>query len=146
MKTFKIPAQLKADWIAALRSGEYKQCKETLVRGLDDGHPAPPRFCCLGVLQMVADGQIEKPSLGGSLNLPTVGWYKSHGIEPNLGLDSPSSRSFSQLTEDDQFSIHGSCPIGDDTGSVQSLSYINDELDYDFNSIADIIEQSAEAY
>jgi hypothetical protein len=35
--------ELKAKWVAALRSGDYKQCKGKM--NLDD------TFCCLGVLR-----------------------------------------------------------------------------------------------
>lgn len=38
-------AKLKADWVKALRSGEYQQTTANLVT--DDG------FCCLGVLNVV---------------------------------------------------------------------------------------------
>lgn len=41
-------AELKAKWIAALRSGEYRQCRDALVK--DGG------FCCLGVLHTVVTG------------------------------------------------------------------------------------------
>lgn len=48
-------AKLKAEWIAALRSGQYKQAREALRDG--DG------YCCLGVLCLVAgislDGRRE---------------------------------------------------------------------------------------
>lgn len=36
-----------ADWVTALRSGEYKQCQGTLHRGDTGG------FCCLGVYAAV---------------------------------------------------------------------------------------------
>lgn len=38
--------ELKAKWVEALRSGEYKQCKGTLFDGV--------AYCCLGVLCKVA--------------------------------------------------------------------------------------------
>ena len=38
--------ELKAQWIAALRSGEYTQGRHAL-------NPAPGYYCCLGVLCMV---------------------------------------------------------------------------------------------
>lgn len=42
--------ELKAKWIAALRSGEYKQTTGRLVRVERDGY----KHCCLGVLCEVA--------------------------------------------------------------------------------------------
>lgn len=53
--------ELKAAWIAALRSGEYKQGHEYLHQG--------EQFCCLGVLCEVAGGswtQEEDPSIFSS--------------------------------------------------------------------------------
>ena len=40
--------ELKAKWVAALRSGEYTQARETLC---DEGDA----FCCLGVLLSISD-------------------------------------------------------------------------------------------
>lgn len=41
----KLDPEFKAKWVAALRSGEYKQCKGALH--LNGGH------CCLGVAEMI---------------------------------------------------------------------------------------------
>lgn len=43
---------LKARWIAALRSGHYKQCDGHLVTTDHEGGYA---YCCLGVLRHIAD-------------------------------------------------------------------------------------------
>lgn len=51
-------AKLKADWIAALRSGEYKQGRAALATA--DG-----KYCCLGVLALagnLCDFAPETPS------------------------------------------------------------------------------------
>lgn len=37
----------KAQWVEALRSGEYEQCTGALMKRTDTGAPS---FCCLGVL------------------------------------------------------------------------------------------------
>lgn len=42
----KMDPELKAKWVAALRSGEYKQGTGRLRKPTADGQ----RFCCLGVL------------------------------------------------------------------------------------------------
>lgn len=55
--------ELKAKWVAALRSGEYQQARGTLFDG--EG------YCCLGVLCKVA-GLPIRPDGGGVLG---------HGIE-----------------------------------------------------------------
>lgn len=56
---------IKAQWVAALRSGEYKQGKERLHTAKDDS------YCCLGVLCEVAvkagvDLAIDAYSVGKS--------------------------------------------------------------------------------
>lgn len=66
-----MPKDLKDKWLAALRSGEYKQCKGTLSDG--EG------YCCLGVLQMVADGRVERFN-GVPEAVPTISWYGRHHI------------------------------------------------------------------
>ncbi|WP_441235620.1 hypothetical protein [Bradyrhizobium sp. 930_D9_N1_4] len=49
-------ANLKAKWVEALRSGEYKQARNALR----DGN----RYCCLGVLCKVAGLPIRNDGLG----------------------------------------------------------------------------------
>lgn len=46
--TNKLPEDFKKKWVAALRSGEYKQGKGTLYRENNDTH------CCLGVACRIA--------------------------------------------------------------------------------------------
>lgn len=49
--------EVKARWVAALRSGEYKQGKCALRRG--------DRYCCLGVLCDLQDNKGWSPPLAG---------------------------------------------------------------------------------
>lgn len=44
--------ELKAKWLAALRSGQYTQDRQLMCTIMADGSK---RFCCLGVLADVAD-------------------------------------------------------------------------------------------
>lgn len=44
-----LPLDLKEKWVAALRSGKYKQ-GELRLRHKSDRDGEPDRFCCLGVL------------------------------------------------------------------------------------------------
>lgn len=71
----------KADWEkwdAALRSGEYVQGKDAL-------RDSNGRYCCLGVLEMVVDGEVEmmnQDSVGPEPCLePSLNWLADHGIE-----------------------------------------------------------------
>ncbi len=55
-KKMKLPPVFKAKWIAALRSGKYKQgqgalCEETKL--------GVYKYCCLGVAEMVCGNRIE---------------------------------------------------------------------------------------
>lgn len=53
-------AELKAKWVAALRSGDYKQG----IGGLRDTHDS---FCCLGVLCDIVDpGGWQDPVMSGA--------------------------------------------------------------------------------
>lgn len=54
-------AELKASWIAALRSGEYPQTQGRLRQWVDKDEPS---FCCLGVLCEVH---------------PNIEWRSEHG-------------------------------------------------------------------
>lgn len=87
MKEFimEMPAQLKKDWLAALRSGKYQQCTGTLMGPTLEGKG----YCCLGVLQMVADGEVEHydyetDEAEGPKESPTSNWYKAHGMSSFL--------------------------------------------------------------
>jgi len=66
MKTIQMKRADWEKWDAALRSGKYKQCTGMLSDG--------GGYCCLGVLQMALDGQVE-PS-----ELPSAAWLQRHGI------------------------------------------------------------------
>lgn len=68
----KMNPEVKAEWVAALRSGEYKQTKE---RVLADGRGG---FCCLGVLcdlYAKAQGSQWESTDGGAMALPNGGAY-----------------------------------------------------------------------
>jgi len=65
MKTFKpypefqaIDVEWRKKWSDALRSGDYKQIKETLT----DGNGG---YCCLGVLQVIWEKPLEDPDYPG---------------------------------------------------------------------------------
>ena len=47
--------EFKDKWIAALRSGEYKQCECQLQKGQS--------YCCLGVACVIAGNEIPHPEL-----------------------------------------------------------------------------------
>lgn len=51
MSNVGMDKELKAKWVAALRSGKYQQARGHI------GSPTKP--CCLGVLSIVATGQLK---------------------------------------------------------------------------------------
>jgi len=118
-------AKIKADWVAALRSGKYAQCTGQLR---EEGSPGDYAYCCLGVLCDVVgarwddDGQAEYEggSSGGLLPMPVA---KKVGLDihPNCG---------NHLESD---------PVVDVNGDTISLSELND-AGHSFAEIADIIE------
>jgi len=65
----QMPAEYKAKWIAALRSGEYKQGRGKMYNKEDDS------YCCLGVLQKVLDGDKQ---IG--CGYPTLEWSRTKNM------------------------------------------------------------------
>lgn len=59
-------ADIKAQWVKDLRSGDFQQGRSVLRR--DNGEGGKDQFCCLGVLceQAVKAGVIPAPELHGS--------------------------------------------------------------------------------
>lgn len=107
-------AELKAKWVAALRSGRYRQTVSTLER-LDEAGEVVGN-CCLGVLCREA-GVPETDSFRGSGGYVTFdgrgGWLSPRLLE--------------------RFDI---------TGPEQDqLATMNDSGNYDFDQIADYIEK-----
>lgn len=108
----RMPAKMKEDWIAALRSGEYKQCHHTLHDGQG--------YCCLGVLQKVVDGEVEKESDGSYSPFPSEIWIEEHGIEDTM----------------------------DGISAVDHMFLLSGDNDsgYSFKKIADVIERDVGGY
>lgn len=50
MTDIKTPKERRAELVAALRSGNYEQCREALCRITEDGAKS---FCCLGVASVL---------------------------------------------------------------------------------------------
>jgi hypothetical protein len=118
----KMPKKLKAEWIKALRSGEYKQTKEVLCN--NEGG-----FCCLGVLEhIVLDGEVEAKN-DIFLEQPTVSFWKYAGIK---------------LDKDDRNKV-----AKDIDTQVETLMYMNDGTYGDkktFKQISVWIDENIEAY
>jgi hypothetical protein len=117
-----MPQELKDKWVAALRSGEYKQGKHCLHGILNN------TFCCLGVLEHVADGECETSDTG----LPTQKWCEDHNVNFNGHLVKEGKPA-------------GFYPVLDICNCGATPAYkANDTLEMNFNEIADLIESQVE--
>jgi hypothetical protein len=72
-KTIRMPKELLDKWLAALRGGEYKQAKSRLS---DESG-----YCCLGLLQVMACGDVERYENGESKHYPSTEWLGTQSIE-----------------------------------------------------------------
>jgi hypothetical protein len=110
-------AENRAKWVAALRSGEFKQTKNELKNS--EGH------CCLGVACELAVQAGVAREVRAGLFRGTDETTSSHtsalptAVKQWLGLDSPFGRLVDRL--------------GD-------LTILNDDGGYTFAQIADVIE------
>lgn len=119
--------EVKAQWIAALRSGEFHQGTGLLHKVMDGNH----LFCCLGILCEVAEKNnvdVRVSSYQDDNDVITYDGYEDFlppKIQQWAGLDSPNPGT-QQPT---------------DIGNVRAtLSWLNDNGNT-FSDIADIIER-----
>lgn len=117
-----IPKKIKAEWVAALRSGDYKQGKHTMY------NQEYKRFCCLGVLEHVCMGGRVETSFDPSDE------FLRHAPYVNAYLALPTGKFY------DEYNI---CLR--ETGIEQRLINMNDS-GMSFADIADYIEQNVETY
>lgn len=115
----RMPQWMKDKWITALRSGEYKQGRHALKT--TDGS-----YCCLGVLQHVVNGDVERYARDDCTlwdlpkKKPSEAWCLANGV---LG-------GMSWVPK----------------GQSRSLMSMNDTGEYTFDEIADVIEKGVEGY
>lgn len=113
----------RAKWIAALRSGEYGQTKEVLCDG--EGN-----YCCLGVLCQVYENEEGK-----RLNKYITGEF---AVNEETLEDLPQVKRWVGLRDDTgRFEYKNGVP-------AERLAMLNDECDWNFNQLADLIESEPE--
>jgi len=110
-------------WIEALRSGEYRQTKEVLCDG--DGN-----YCCLGVLCNMYERETGKV-------LPSNNSGVYNVYEDTLE-ELPEVMEWVGLKE-----VTGGFKRKDDLPDI-CLAGLNDECDWNFHQIADLIESEPE--
>lgn len=130
--------EIKALWIDALRSGDYKQCRNQLRQG--------DTFCCLGVLTELAvqagavkAGEVDEDEMYvypytvkelGDEAYEQVEFFDLHrGVMEWSGMTSPTGNLPSPI------------PFGEVGNYSRSLVQLNDHAGYNFNQIADVIEE-----
>jgi len=100
-KTIRMPKVLLDKWLVALRSGQFQQGRARLE--------SCGAYCCLGVLQAVADGDVERHEDGTAGLYPKNGWMAAHGIEHLRGVGwdvyLPSLRTCASNANDDGLSF-----------------------------------------
>lgn len=116
-------AEIAKQWTEVLRSGKYKQGRFSLRRYDKKSHRST--YCCLGVLCELAvnagivtrhrDGTYGRNHEDGTLPSEVRKWAGVHEPTGRLGPESP-----------------------------RTLAAANDSFNYDFNRIADLIEQNVE--
>jgi hypothetical protein len=119
----KMDKELKQKWIDALRSGEYQQGKKRLCT--EDG-----RYCCLGVLQMVADGVTEPYTQESGGVLPSQEWTNAHPVEFYNNVGNPSRFPAFRIELDERYNV--------------DVWELNDVYEFTFSQIADLIEKQVE--
>lgn len=136
----KMNPEIKAKWVAALRSGDYKQGTGVLRSEWDE-------YCCLGVLCDIAEKEgvpmiVVEPAADGDVSDGIVGAYYyfdgdrdtgDYEITPSFvagwaGL--PSVNPSVELTD----------PYDEDAVVLESLADLNDG-GKSFDEMADIIEE-----
>lgn len=109
--------KVKADWVAALRSGKYKQTTGVMYRSVMEHHH-PAGYCCLGVLASI----LGTPTW----MLATLGCLpKEVAYEAGLG----------RYVDPRIMHHQEGAP-----STKESLSCLNDQVRLGFPEIADIIE------
>ena len=121
--------ELKAKWVAALRSGKYTQGQGYLHRVID----GQERFCCFGVACDLAwrDGEVERRDEGGVMFYEEGDCYPPPSMaELFLGeesFDNPDWTLYYENAFGDEYYV--------------ALDRLNDVYGLTFDQIADMIER-----
>lgn len=87
---------LRARWVAALRSGEYRQARGRLCLTDDQGRPA---YCCLGVLARVAGFADEDMAGWGHLPDEMVAKIAPFPQSPFINMNDREGLSFAEIAD-----------------------------------------------
>jgi hypothetical protein len=130
--------EIKAQWVADLRSGEFKQGVGTLKSF--DG-----RFCCLGVLmEQAVRSCITKPAYhydneeGNNYVYPFIDPHDNDWEREEEGVLTDQVQKWAGLTDDNPSVTVIDPHVGGEI--VSALAELNDSGNYDFLDIAQLIE------
>lgn len=151
-------ADIKAEWVRRLRSGEKKQVKGTLCAVNPKGERVG--YCCLGVLTEIAEEQ------GVVESVQPYSDNEDNSLVFYTGKDPQAPKAINVYSKDGEYShtLHveefesGGLPkavlewadfpdrlgylgLAEDDGGFSTLSRLNDSGAADFNKIADLIEE-----
>jgi len=144
--TNKMNPEIKALWVNALRSGEYQQGKLLLK-------PTKNTFCCLGVLCDLAVKAKAEGVAWGDPHYPTQDGEAIYYDDPDSYGDSmyedselpyPVMRWAGLMSENPHVEIVYAEKENDDNiteSQVLTLAALNDEHNYTFQQLADLIER-----
>jgi hypothetical protein len=138
----KLPPDIKREWIAALRGGEFKQAREALRT--DTGRESG--YCCLGVMAEVLDPGVLRNDYGEEFMdeelLTNEPWCTAHGIRKVL--EQPVTDTWDWAGFERGPELHARhLRIAGRPWMVQSaLVAMNDEGHCTFEEIADVIERN----
>lgn len=137
----KMPVAMRDKWVAALRSGKYKQGQGSL-RTSEGAH------CCIGVLQEEVSGDVERLGEGSA---PVASIFSNKWCEENgVLIDVPYSKQkyHSSVMSDKQVATlvemndgPNYCENNDEEDAAYNVQYIQS-----FSVIADWIEKNVETY
>lgn len=127
--------EVKAKWLEALRSGEYKQGREYLRRG--------NYYCCLGVLCDIAvkEGVISENRDGGRLSVSTFGVFGPNQVEGWAVSETSLPQAVVEWAELSDGSPEVFYEVYEDEGpKSMELVVLNDDERLTFDQIAPLIE------
>jgi len=123
-------SEVKAKWLQALRSGEYRQTR-CMLRSCNDA------FCCLGVLCDIYTDEVE--GCWEYDGYDSDGYTMiNHNKDQHSKIDLPACVIEWAGLEDANPQVH--LKINDDNFAFVTLAELNDE-GKTFNEIADLIEK-----
>lgn len=95
----KLPKKFKKDWIAALRSGKYKQGRWCSVQPDNAGY----LFCCMAVAGVVNKGLADMDTMqtNSYTNLPKAinGGHSNETVKVLINMNDAQNRSFAEIAD-----------------------------------------------